>query len=159
MPTVQRLQLDEKGERVQLAAETLHQIGGRSGGATGCQQIIDNQHPLPFSHRVGVDLERVGAIFKRIRLPHGRERQLAGLSDRSEARADSIRDRRAENEPAALDADDDVDPLILKWERKAVDGRAESCRLLQQRRDVVEQDSSLRKIWYVTNLCFEMVHV
>src|SRR5262249_52739872 len=63
------------------------------------------------------------------------------------------------NEPAALDAHDEVDVLIDEGGRQSVDRRMETVRVLQQRRDVVEENASLRKVGHVADLGFEIVHV
>src|SRR5205823_6327555 len=58
---------------------------------------------------------------------------------------------------AAFDPDDDVDALIFEGEREAVDGGAQSHGILQERRDVVEQNPGFRKVRDVTNFLFERV--
>ena len=92
-----------------VAAELLDQTGGGARRAAGREQIVDDQHALPCLDRVFVDLERVGAVLERVALAHARRRQLARLSHRREAGAEAIGDRRAEDEAAALDADDEID--------------------------------------------------
>jgi hypothetical protein len=73
--------------------------------------------------------------------------------------ADAIRHGRPDDEPAALDPDNDLDGSIVERQRHRVDGSSETRRLLQERRDVVEENSGLRKIGNVANLCFEVVHI
>ena len=34
--------------------------------ATGGQQVVENHHPLPGRHRIGLNLNRILAIFQRI---------------------------------------------------------------------------------------------
>src|SRR5262249_61265473 len=45
-----------------------------------------------------------------------------------------------------------------KGDRKTVDGRAQSRRILQQGRDVVEENARLRKVGNVADFCFQLVH-
>ena len=66
----------------------------------------------PLLDGVEVDLEGVGAVLERVGLADGARRQLARLADRDEAGAEPLGHRRAEDESAALDADDDVDALV-----------------------------------------------
>ena len=61
---VQREQLDEKRQGVHFPAQTPDEIGCRPRGAAGREQIVDDQHPLPFLHRIVVDLERIGAVLE-----------------------------------------------------------------------------------------------
>ena len=86
-------------------------------------------------------------------------RQLAGLADRAEPGAEPIGDRRAEDEAAALDADDQRDALVLVRRREAVERGLEPVRVAQQRRDVVEEDARLRKVRHRTDSRFQCVHV
>src|SRR5262249_14986545 len=83
--------------------------------------------------------------------------QLAGLADRREPGADAIGDGRAEDESAALDADDDIDALVHEGQRQAVDRGAKTVGVLQQRRDVVEENAGFREIGNVANLRLQIV--
>ena len=53
--------------------------------------------------------QRLGAVLEVVGDRHHRPRELGGLADRDEAGAQGERDRGAEQEPASLDADHDVD--------------------------------------------------
>src|SRR3989304_4612676 len=59
----------------------------------------------------------------------------------------------AEDDPARLDADHDVDPLALVPPGEIVDDGAERGAVLQQGRDVLEEDSLGGKVLDVTDLC------
>src|SRR6185503_854453 len=156
--SVQRDQLDEEGEGVHFPTEAGHQLGGRARGAARGQQVVDDQHPLPLLHRIVVNLERIGAVLEGIGRGDALRRQLARLAHGREPRADAIGDGGAEDEPAALDADDEIDPLVPEREREAVDGGAEAGRVLHQRGDVVEEDAGLGEIGDVANLAFQIIH-
>src|SRR5688572_31566961 len=67
-----------------------------------------------------------------------------------------MRDGRAEDEPPALDPDHRVDALALEGRRQHVDGHPVSLRITQQRRDVVEENAGLRKVWNVADMLFEV---
>ena len=123
---VQRDELDQERQRVHFAAEPLDQIGGRARRAAGGEQVVDDQHPLPLLHRVVVDLERVGAVLEVVGRADAGRRQLARLAHRREAGADPVGDGGAEDEAAALDADDEVDALILERQRRGCRSPRES---------------------------------
>ena len=61
---VQRDELDEERQRVHFAAQPADEAARRLRGAAGREQVVDDQHPLAFLHRVVVDLERVGAVLE-----------------------------------------------------------------------------------------------
>ena len=77
--------------------------------AAGGQQVVVDEHARARGDRVGVELERVGAVLEQVLGPDGLVRQLAGLAREHEAGAELARDRRPEQEAARLGADDDVD--------------------------------------------------
>ena len=104
------------------------------------------EHLLAGLDRVAVDLEGVGAVLEGVLDGQRLGRELAELADRDEARAELDRHRRAEDEAARLHADDDVDLLAPVGLEHEVDRLAVRGRILQQRRDVVEQDPRLREV-------------
>ena len=109
------------------------------------QHIVHDEDALPTLDRVLVDLEGVGSIFERIALLERLRRQLARLTDRNEPGLDALGNRRTQNEPAALDADDDVDALPDEWAGEHVDRHRESVGVPQQGRDVVEENAAFGK--------------
>ena len=62
-PAVETDQFDEYGDAGQLPAETIHQIATCLHGATRRQNIVNDQHPLPFDDRVGVHFKGVLAVL------------------------------------------------------------------------------------------------
>src|SRR5439155_16529443 len=155
---VQSHQLDQECESVHLAAEAFHQVGGRARSPARSQEVVDDQHALPRANRVFMNLQRVAAVFELVAGADAPRRQLPRLAHRREAGPDAIRDRRAENEPAALDGDNDLDTLILERKGKRIDGRAEARWILQQRRDVVEENPGLGEVRNMTDFFFKLVH-
>ena len=49
---LERHELDQKRQRVEVAAETLHETGRRARGAAGCEQIVDDEDALVLQNRV-----------------------------------------------------------------------------------------------------------
>ncbi|MNC85312.1 hypothetical protein D3C83_09030 [compost metagenome] len=141
---------------MQLAPQLAHELRGRRRRAAGREHVVDDEDLLARADGVLVDLERVLAVLEVVRFLEGLRWQLAGLADRYEARADAMRDGPAEDEPAALDADDRVDPAVLVRRRQHVDGRPVALRIAQQRRDVVEEDAGLREVGNAANVLFEV---
>src|SRR5215471_7345996 len=150
-------QLDKKRERVHPAAESRDQVKRRFGRPPGREQIIDAKHMLSLGHGIVVNLERVGAVLEIVRRADCFRRQLPDLPDWREPGADAIGDRRADDEAAAFDADDEIDAFVVKRRREAVDYRVKARRVAQERRDVVEENPALRKIRDVTNFLLELI--
>src|SRR3954471_9976653 len=59
---VQGDQFDQERQGVNRAADLADQFSGGAGGAAGRQQIVDDQHALPFPDGVLVHFQRVGAV-------------------------------------------------------------------------------------------------
>src|SRR5262249_3626929 len=130
----------------------------RARGAAGREQVVDDQHLLSLVDRVAVHLEAVGAVFERVAHADRRVRKLPDLAYGNEARADPIRDRGAEDEPAALDPDDERDAVPAVRIRERVDRETESLRVAQERRDVVKENAGFRKVRHVANAILECLH-
>ena len=58
--------------------------------------------------RVGLDLDRVAAVFEIVGVGDGRARQLAALAHHDEAAAEAERERRGDEEAARFDADEQI---------------------------------------------------
>src|SRR5262245_45509082 len=108
--------------------------------------IVDDQDPLAGLDRVAVDLERVRAVLEGILDGQRLGRQLAELADRDEAGTELVGHRSREDEAARLHPDDDVDLVVLERLEHEPDRLVEGRRVLQQGRDVVEQDPRLREV-------------
>jgi hypothetical protein len=121
-------------------AQELHRA---FGGATGGDQIVDQDHALALADGVDVDLHLVGAVFERIGHAHGLMRQLAFLADRHKAGRHLVRNRAAEDEAARLDAGDLVDLLPRPGLHQLVDRASERARVAEQGRDVAKHDPFL----------------
>ena len=70
---------------------------------------------------------------------------LPALRTGTNAGAEPVGDRRGEDEPAGLDADDPVDVDVGEALDELVDGPAERVGVAEQRRDVAERDARLGK--------------
>jgi hypothetical protein len=93
-----------------------------------------------------MQLERVGAVLEQVLGAHRLVRQLARLAGEHEPGPELARERRPDQEPARLGADDHVDaerPCVLG---QRGDGRVEPSRVGEDRRDVLEADARLREV-------------
>ena len=114
--------------------------------AAGRQEVVDDQHLLARLDRVAMDLERVRAVFERVLDGDRLGRQLAELPDRDQAGVELVGHRGTEDEPARLHPDDDVDLLVLVRLEHQIDRLLVGAGILEQGRDVVEEDAGLREV-------------
>src|SRR3970282_1626116 len=96
--------------------------------------------------RVLVDRERGAPALELVLDLDGRARELAELAPPREPRVEPMRARAAASEAARLYPDPHGDSLALVPVRQEVDDTAEGRAVLQQRRDVLEQDPLRREI-------------
>src|SRR5688572_32386955 len=115
-------QLDQEGHADDGPTELLDQLHRGARRASGRQQVVHDQDPLPFGYGVAVHFEAIGAVLQRVGRLNRLRRQLSELAHRDEARPQAICDRAAQDESTALDADHDVDRLRRKRRRDPVDG-------------------------------------
>src|SRR6266702_3981820 len=142
----EEIELHGEAEAGDFAAKLPHQLHRRLHRPAGGEQVVDDDHALPRLDRVEVNLQRVGAVLQVVADARGLRRQLLGLAYRHEARVQPVRQRRAEDEPARLDTEHQVDLLADVVRRQRVGQLCEALLVLQQRGDVVEQNARLGKI-------------
>jgi MFS family permease len=126
--------------------------------AAGRDQIVDQQHLVRIGQHIGMDLDRVDAIFERVVLPDRRAGQLAALADRHEADAHLDGDAGAEDEAPRLDAGHMRDAEAAMRLGQPPDALLEPLRMLDQRRDVAKQDPRLGIVRDRTDQRFEIEH-
>src|SRR5205807_5805499 len=66
IPAVEEPQLHEVDEADDLAAEHVHQLGGRGGGAAGGEQVVRDQDALARRDGVLLHLDSVRPVLQRI---------------------------------------------------------------------------------------------
>lgn len=98
---VQEAQLDQEAAAHDLAAEPLDQLAQRACGAAGGEQIVVYQHPRPAAHRVGVQLEPVGAVLQQVLRADRLVGELARLACQRKPRADSSASAGPSRKPRA----------------------------------------------------------
>jgi hypothetical protein len=91
------------------------------------------------------------AVFERIRRALGFEWQLALFPNRNKADTKRVGDRRAEEKTARINSHHFVDRQIAAAAEKDFDRFVKKSRIDQDGSDILEDNSALREIWYVTN--------
>src|SRR5437764_961090 len=137
-------QIDDECRGDEVAARLADKLDRRIGGAAGGNQIVDEKHAVALADRIGVNLDRVDAVFERIFLPDDARGELALLADRHEAAAEHMSYGAAEDEAARLDAGDKIDIALEKRPGELIDRRAKGMQIGKKRGDVAEQDAGLR---------------
>src|SRR5580698_6883046 len=106
-----------------------------------------------------MDLEHIGAIFKRVFNTFSLGGELLFLPDRDEAVSQRVSDRRRDDESACFNSKNYINRCGTIMFGQRVDHGLESLGILQQRGDVVEVDAGLRKIRDFPDERFELVHL
>src|ERR671918_1240496 len=158
LATLQELQLDHEREADHRAAELLDQVDLGPGGAPRGQEVVVDKHARSALDRVGVQLERIEAVLERVLGADRAPGKLAWLAGRHEAAAEPVGERRAQDEPARLGAEDQVWLARLGELGELLDGLAQRLRIRQQRHDVLEDDAALREVRDVPNAGGEVAH-
>ena len=131
-------------------------LGDRLDRAAGREHVVVDQNARPVRDHVRVQLESVLSVLECVCGADRLGRQLAGPSGRNEAATDLVRDRSPEDEPARLGTDDQVGLLLCPPLRKLVDRILEGLGIREQRRDVLEPDTRLGPVRYLSNLLGEI---
>src|SRR5262249_55493436 len=100
--------------------------------------------------------QRVAAVFELVLHLDGLARQLAELADGDEPGVELVGQRPPEDEAAGLDADHDLDPRLPIVSGQEVDDPTKGRTVLEQGRDVLEEDTLGRKVLDVPDLCAQV---
>jgi len=84
--TVEKAQLENATQPDWNGTQRLDEAHRRGRRASGGQHVVDDEHPLAFRERVGVDLQAVLSVFERVLLGLNLPGQFAGLADRTNPR-------------------------------------------------------------------------
>ena len=127
------------------------------GRTARCNQIVDEQNHVVRRQGIGVNLERVGAVFERITLAYRFARELPGLARRNEAGVKTTRDRRAHHESPSFGSYHLGNARIFEMVGNRIDHRGESLRIGKKRRDVFEDNPRLGIIGNIDDQTLEIV--
>src|SRR5690606_3646603 len=130
-------ELDDEREAGDDAALLSDQRAGRRGRPARRDHVIDDHVTCVRTNRIRVHLEVVEAVLELVADADSLPRQLAALADEMHRQAEPVRERRTEDEAARLDCEDVLGAKGFRALREALDRLAETCRMLQERSDVL----------------------
>src|SRR5438270_5356539 len=98
-----------------------------------------------------MNLEGIGTVFKSVVKLCGSSRKFARFANRNKSRIETIGHCRTKNKAARFHAQHQVYVFVEVMLRKCVDQRSEAEFVFEQRRDVIEENAGLGKIWHFTD--------
>ena len=101
LPPLQKRQLHVEGRRRHFSPKLPDERSGRCCCAPGCQQIVQQQHALPWADRVLVDFESIRPVFEVVGDPRGFPWQLLWFADGHKPGAQPQGHRRSQDKPRA----------------------------------------------------------
>ena len=146
LPTLEKVKLNGEGQPGDVSPELSHQLHGRFHRPARGQQVVHQDNVLTRLDGVQVNFERVRPILQIVGDAGRRSRQLARLAHRNEAGVQTVGQRGTEDESTRLDSQHQIHilPDIVRSQR--VNQLGKSLSVLEQGRDVVEQNPRLGKI-------------
>jgi hypothetical protein len=139
-------QLDEKSDADDHAAHFPDQLDGGGHSSPRREKVIDQENALPLGDGVLVDGESTRPVFELVLQLVDVGWEFPRLTHGNEPRRQQEGKRRPQNEAAGLDADDLVDLLVLVVRREPLNDLLKGRLVLEQSRDVPEEDPLLGKI-------------
>src|SRR5579875_3701375 len=142
----EEVELDGNGEAGDFAAQLLDELHSGLHRAAGGEEVVDDDDALAAFYGIGVNFQRVRAVFEVV-LNFGRGGgELLRLAHGDEAGVQAVSQRRAEDEAAGLDAENEIDVFADVVLGEGVDELREAVLVLEQRGDVVEQDAGFGEV-------------
>ena len=151
-------ELDDAGRTPDVGADAAQQRDRRVHRPAGRQQVVEHDDALTLRNRIGLDLDRVGAVFERVFVADRGARQLVLLAHHGEAEPEPVGERRGDQEAARFDADQPVRFVARDRFRQRIHRRPPGARVLQQGGDVVKQDAGLREVRDLADMVLERRH-
>ena len=142
----EEVEFDGEADAGDFAAELANELDGGLHGAAGGEEIVDDNDALAGLDGVEVDFEGVGAVFQVVVDAGDGGGELFGLADGDEARVEAVGERRAEDETAGLNAEDEVDLAADVVGGEGVDELGEAGFVAEEGGDVVEEDAGPGKV-------------
>src|SRR6185312_10592894 len=130
--------LDQEGAGDDLGAEPCDEVAQSAGRPARRQQVVVHEYSGAAGEGIGVDLERIDAVLKRVFGAHRFVRQFARLAGRDEARLKLPSERTPEDESTGFGSDDEVNIELPGEAGEPVDRGIARARVEQQRRNVAE---------------------
>jgi len=114
---------------------------------------------VPPVASVEVNFQRVRPVFEVICNAGNRGGQLAWLAHRDEARVEPVSQRRAKDESARLDAQDQVNLVLDVVRRQQVNQLGKAGFVFEERGDVVKKNPGLGEIGHRAHQRLQVVHI
>ena len=159
LPAVEEREFDQERDRDNLGAKFVEQADRGGGGAPGGEKVIDQEDLLAGVNRVLVDLGHRFPILEAVGSLLGGPGKLALLPDRDESALEAVRNRRREDEAPGVDPDDLGDLGVPGGFGEKADRGLKVLRILQNGRDVLEDDARTGKIGDIPDGGAEIVGV
>src|SRR5205807_10596372 len=121
---------------------------------TADQQVVHDDHTLPFLNGIFVYFQRTLAVFELVVGFGSNGWEFPRLPYRDEPGFQAVGQGRTKNKSAGFDAQHQVDFLLQVVLRQSINQRSKSDLVLEQRRDVVKQNSLLGKIRHFPDKLF-----
>lgn len=138
---VEVCEFDQDGDSEEVAAEFGDELSGGGGGATGCEEVVDEDEVIARGDRVFVDFDDGFAVFEGVGDLASFPWEFAFFADEDETAAEAVGDGGGEDEAASVDADDFIDWVVLEGFAEAVDGEFEQRAIGKDGGDVFEDDA------------------
>lgn len=155
LASTKEIEFDSKAKADRIATEPAHELECGFHGAASGEQIIDKQNALAGLDGVEVNFEGVGAVFEIVGdADHGRG-QLARLAHGDKAGVEAVGERRAEDEAARFNAENEIDLAFQPVSGHGVGERGKSSGVFEQGGDVVKKYAGLGVIGHGADERFE----
>src|SRR3989344_33787 len=139
-------QVDDRGSFMDAGAHASYQLGGGEEGATGGDQVIEQQYRVAFTQAVGMNFQVRFAILGAIGLRKHVGGQFALLAEQHQRLVQLICEDRADQKTAGVESADMSEVGFNVALDKTVSHHAQRFRRLEQRGDIAKDHARLRKI-------------
>jgi len=148
---IEEFQFDEEGDFENVRAQLLHECSRGGSGATGREQVIDQEHAGARLERVDMHGDGRRAVFQIVFLVVRFVRKLALFANGNEAGLEPNRGCRRKNKSARIDAHHRIHLPRLVAINQQIDATWKQLRVGQYRRDVLKLNPRFRKISNISN--------
>ena len=124
--SIEKGQVDQEATTGHRGATLLNQPAACLDGATGCQQVVDDQHTLTGLNAIFVNFQAVGAVFQFVFQRMSSKWQFSWLAYWYERGVQTHGQGDRKNETKCFGGRDDIDLLVLVFVSKTVNALGES---------------------------------
>ena len=106
--SLEKGQVHDDQQSQDLGAAQCHEVDRRVSSSAGCENVVDDDDPVPWAYGIPVELQRRSPVLEFILAGVNESGQLALLSHRDEPGAEVVRKRSAVRKASRLDSDHGV---------------------------------------------------